>query len=437
MGKKSPSSGDFDHGSLQGLTPDDDHTQYALLAGRSGGQTLYGDTDANGDIIIHGTSSATRATSYVLLQPTAGFVGINMSTPLVPLHVTGVIASTTDVQSSGNITTSSTGNFRFGSSGGRSALSSSGDGLVEVWNNAHTGLTRLNLGGTTSSFPALAISGTTLQVIAADGAGNANFSLTGFLTALKLINSRVMGLTGVNNSGTPNTQYDFAADEVVLADPSGGGIASKRNTGTLTNNVSTAGPAANGRDVAGAFSASSWIHFYFIYNPSTDTLATISSATAPPTGPALPSGYTHWAYIAAVYFSAGSALLGTIVRGPWVTYKTRNAVLSAGTATTETAIDLSAAVPPNALMVISEGKIDVADTTAGKYLVLQTRLLTGVNFEVIDTRARAGTTTSWVGIPFTHPNVAQNIYYLWSIAPDTTKDFYFAVLSYSIPNGDA
>jgi hypothetical protein len=67
----------YDHGLLNGTSlADDDHTQYALLAGRAGGQTLYGGTDANDDITIHGTSNATRATSYVILQPTAGSVGI-------------------------------------------------------------------------------------------------------------------------------------------------------------------------------------------------------------------------------------------------------------------------------------------------------------------------------------------------------------------------
>jgi len=76
-----------DHGALTGLTPDDDHTQYALLAGRTGGQTLYGGTAANDDITIHGTSDATRTTSYVLLQPTAGNVGIGTSAPDYPLHI--------------------------------------------------------------------------------------------------------------------------------------------------------------------------------------------------------------------------------------------------------------------------------------------------------------------------------------------------------------
>ena len=74
------SGGQLDHGAaLTGLT-DDDHTQYALLAGRSGGSTLYGGTAANEDLTLHGTSNATRTSSYVLLQPTAGNVVIGGTT---------------------------------------------------------------------------------------------------------------------------------------------------------------------------------------------------------------------------------------------------------------------------------------------------------------------------------------------------------------------
>lgn len=77
---------DIDHGSTGGLS-DDDHTQYVMLAGRSGGQTLYGGTGANDDITIHGTSNGTRTTSYVILQPTAGKVGIGTSGPGAKLSV--------------------------------------------------------------------------------------------------------------------------------------------------------------------------------------------------------------------------------------------------------------------------------------------------------------------------------------------------------------
>lgn len=47
------------HDLLGGLL-DDDHTQYALLAGRAGGQVLIGGTAANEDLTLQSTSDATR-----------------------------------------------------------------------------------------------------------------------------------------------------------------------------------------------------------------------------------------------------------------------------------------------------------------------------------------------------------------------------------------
>ena len=48
-----------DHGGLTGLS-DDDHSQYALLAGRSGGQTIVGGTDASDNLTLSPTSDATK-----------------------------------------------------------------------------------------------------------------------------------------------------------------------------------------------------------------------------------------------------------------------------------------------------------------------------------------------------------------------------------------
>ena len=50
---------EIDHGTISGLS-DDDHTQYALLAGRSGGQTLIGGTVASNNLTLQSTSDATR-----------------------------------------------------------------------------------------------------------------------------------------------------------------------------------------------------------------------------------------------------------------------------------------------------------------------------------------------------------------------------------------
>jgi hypothetical protein len=52
-------SGVTDHGSLAGLS-DDDHTQYALLAGRAGGQQLIGGTGSGDDLTLDTTSNATK-----------------------------------------------------------------------------------------------------------------------------------------------------------------------------------------------------------------------------------------------------------------------------------------------------------------------------------------------------------------------------------------
>ncbi len=54
----------IDHGSIGGLA-DDDHTQYALLAGRATGQTLTGGTAANDDLTLRPTSNATKGDVFI------------------------------------------------------------------------------------------------------------------------------------------------------------------------------------------------------------------------------------------------------------------------------------------------------------------------------------------------------------------------------------
>ena len=66
--------GQLDHGlALTGLT-DDDHTQYALLAGRSSGQSLTGGTAASETLTLRGTSHATKG--LLLLNDTGGDIQV-------------------------------------------------------------------------------------------------------------------------------------------------------------------------------------------------------------------------------------------------------------------------------------------------------------------------------------------------------------------------
>jgi len=98
----------IDHGTLLDLTADD-HTQYAFLAGRAGGQTLIGGTAANNVLTIQANSatSGNTATNTAIAMKVGdsggttainilnnGNVGIGTISPNSPLELTGVFRMT-------------------------------------------------------------------------------------------------------------------------------------------------------------------------------------------------------------------------------------------------------------------------------------------------------------------------------------------------------
>lgn len=67
----------------------DDFQQYALLEGRSGGQTLRGGTSANENLTLDSTIHGTKGN--VLINPTGGRVGVGTSMPTAALDVQGKV----------------------------------------------------------------------------------------------------------------------------------------------------------------------------------------------------------------------------------------------------------------------------------------------------------------------------------------------------------
>ncbi|WP_133717728.1 hypothetical protein [Methylocaldum gracile] len=307
-------------------------------------------------------------------------------------------------------------------------------------------------------------SGTTYSVVAASSYNDPNTTITvenqsgtldsglssvdlGLMTATNTSmprihegSMRVIGCNCANNSSTPNTQFDMDADAIVLRNSKNQTVTVWNPGAAITNNISTAGPAANGRDQAGAFSNSSWVHFYWIWNGT--TLATISSATAPPTGPTLPSGYTHWAYACSVYLNSSGALRLVVCTGNTVSYGIADGgatqILAAGQQTTMTSIDCSSLVPPLPGLIFLHGTILVQHTSAtsfagyvrpdGGFFENNGRRIAGAQV------AAANQSASADGSIFI-PNISQSIAYRINSVPATSGGLYLSIDGYTVPNG--
>ncbi len=118
-------TGSGDHGALSGLL-DDDHTQYALLAGRTGGQILYGGDGENDDLQLVATSGLG---TFADIRFRVGNNGANRAMTIANNGFVGIgtisIGTVLTVEGSGNTgyfeSTTASNIFKFRSSTGQGA----------------------------------------------------------------------------------------------------------------------------------------------------------------------------------------------------------------------------------------------------------------------------------------------------------------------------
>jgi hypothetical protein len=172
--------------------------------------------------------------------------------------------------------------------------------------------------------------------------------------AVAPVRDTVRNLVIKNSTSNPTYQIDISADEVILQDAYGN--PARMLSLSITVDITTSG--AGGLDT-GSEAASTWYHMWAIMKRD-GTKSVILSASA--TTPTLPSGYTHRAYLGAVYNNAS----GNLVRMKQQDRRAVcpvNTVLSAGTATTWTAVSLAAIVPATAKKIAGSVEQSVKNQT--------------------------------------------------------------------------
>jgi hypothetical protein len=158
-----------------------------------------------------------------------------------------------------------------------------------------------------------------------------------------------------NNSGTPNSQIDIDADEIILKDTDGRAYLAEAVN--LTANIAASG--ANGLDT-GAEANSTWYYVWVIYNGT--NVAGLLSASS--TAPTLPSGYTYKALMGAIYNDGSSNFIKIYQTGKRVN-TTQAVATSTAPGLSYVSVSLGAIIPPNAKRVTGNENIQFGPSLSG------------------------------------------------------------------------
>lgn len=122
------------------------------------------------------------------------------------------------------------------------------------------------------------------------------------------------GYSNLRVSRTGNASIDIDASHITVFDSSGNG----RGLRNVDLSVAITTGGVNGLDT-GSEASNTWYYGYVIYNPTTNTVAGLLSAS--PTAPTLPSGYTFARLVTAVRNNASSNFVDYIQRNERVQYR--------------------------------------------------------------------------------------------------------------------
>lgn len=204
---------------------------------------------------------------------------------------------------------------------------------------------------------------------------------------------------------TPNSKFNITADELVLKDASGNTF----TAASVSLTVDMAVGGANGLDT-GAEASNTW-YYGWVLAKGDGTICGVASTSS--SAPTLPTDYVYKALVTAVRNDGSSNFVKFRQMGAMVYFEAAQAVLSSGTATTETSVSVSSFVPPPAQLFEMSAAFRVSNTNgSSNEYTAELRYISGSYWHKFQQYHTASVDSPSDTGCMRMPNVSQQFYYL-------------------------
>jgi len=190
---------------------------------------------------------------------------------------------------------------------------------------------------------------------------------------------RVDNYSGVSNLYVYSSTLSMivvSADNAILRNASGETYA----TGVTGNKAATITSSGAGGLDTGTEAADTWYYVYLIYNPTTDTLSALLSASG--ISPTLPTGYEYWLRVSMVRNDASSDFIDFIQKGAEWLYRLPQLIFGGGATSGAWTIVSSALFPPycssrRGIMASAAQNMGLSSSSFGYRCTLSTHDISG------------------------------------------------------------